>query len=314
MKTKSLLLMAIAALVAMANISCGSDDEEVARGDDPVTLPQPEYAATAVSYEIPVSEVTTADGASLTALNFTESGKAVVEVTTADNSKKYATYDVTIDGSKYIITDEDGEQVGVVETATAQNSPRRASSTTSLMIYIEVTIPGLGTLTFQTAAPVSATKVAETIAATNNTANIARTWTVKTMKLVLEGDVSLAKTEHSGNLKVFADAAQEEGANLTASEMAALSKYIKYVTLDKTGMFAIEYLYGGSEACTWSWADAAQTMIKLNLRVNTEFGNKFLADNSFIHIDLNPSGCVFTLNTTITGSKSYKATMTMVLE
>ena len=138
------------------------------------------------------------------------------------------------------------------------------------------------------------------------------------MNITLEGDVDLAMTENSGNLKRFADEAQKQGADLTADELAELDKTFKSISLDKNGLFSIEYYENkdnsvSSEACTWSWTDEAAQKLKLKLRDGSDFGNKFLSDDTTIKADFNPTGATFTLNTEIKGSKNYKATVTIVL-
>jgi hypothetical protein len=172
----------------------------------------------------------------------------------------------------------------------------------------------LGSLTFNTDNPVDALKKVGSISDSNNTSNIARTWTVSNMNIVLSGDIDLSMIEHSGNLKVFADAAQEAGAGLTADEYKALCKTIKSVTLDKNGMLSLEYTDGGSEVCTWFWSNTEQTKVNLKLRDGSEFGNKFLSDGSTITVDFTPTGCAFSLTTKITGNKTYTTTLTIVLK
>lgn len=305
---KTLLLFGMAAMVAFAFTACGSDGDETPA---PSALPTPVYASTATSFEIDDNLTSTDNTASLKGLNFTESGKAIIEVATV-NGTKYVTYDVKIENGTYTIT-KAGKAMGTVKGFTT-----RSEVEGSLTIDITVEIPGLGSFTFTTDNPVNVTKVTEAIAATGNTEKLARTWKVTQMKLTCEGDISVSKTENSGNLKVFADEAQARGANLTDDEMDKLNKSISGLTLDKTGMFSIEYYdnvakSSESEACTWQWTDANQDKLMLKLR-DSEFGNKFLNSDSHISVNFNASGCTFTLTTDIKGSKNYLATLTIVLK
>lgn len=306
---KYLFFYAVAACVAISCVSCGSDDEDYFPPKTPVALTEPEYASQAATFEIPDDAVQASSGnVCLSSLSFTESGKAVIGVASVEGNK-YVTYNVKIEGNTYTITDDSGKTVGTV-----QSSSTRSSEASSLIINITVNIPGLGTFTFTTDEPVDALKIVGTISTSNNTSNIARTWTIANMNIVLEGDIDLSKIEHSGNLKVFADAAQEAGAGLTEDEYKALCKTIKSVTLDKNGMFSLEYTDGGSEVCTWLWSNTDQTKVNLKLRDGSDFGNKFLSDDSSITVDFTPTGCAFSLATKITGSKTYTATLTIVLK
>ena len=308
---KFLFIFAAAACVALGNISCGSDDSD-SPTPKKVELPAPQYGDQAASYVFPTNPVTV-DGVSLTGINFTESGKAIVEVTLADGTKKYVTYKMQIVGNKYIITNNNGVKVGEFEQNDAAMAPSRSSANITVTFSVEVYIYGLGSFTFTTDGT-TARKVVEEIASTVNTINIARTWTVQEMKLTLEGDVSASVNEKSGRLIVLANEAQKRGADLTEEEMAQFDKTIKGFTLDKNGLFSIEY-DDETEACSWKWTDANQTKLLLQLR-DSEFGNKFLSNNSSIDVMFYVSGaCHFTLATDInTGSKKYKATLLVVMQ
>ena len=163
-----------------------------------------------------------------------------------------------------------------------------------------------------------ATNSPKNAAATTATTNICRTWTVVQMNITLDGDVDLAMTETSGNMKRFADEAQKQGADLTDDELAELNKTFKSISLDKNGLLSIEYYENSdksvsSQACSWSWTDEAVQKLQLRKRDGSTFGNKFLSDDTNIKADFNPTGATFTLDTEIKGSKNYKVTLTIVL-
>jgi hypothetical protein len=315
---KSLFFYAMAACVAISNVSCGGDDD--LSGLPPegtvLTLPVPETASQAAAY---VFETNTANAVKaeagdiiLKGINFTESGKAVIEVL-SNGSAKFVTYNAVLDNGAYTLTDDSGKKIGTVTDNTL-----RGTTGTSLNIEITITVPGIGVITFRPESPAAVQKVVETIAATTATTNVCRTWTVAQMNITLDGEVDLAMTENSGNLKRFADEAQKQGANLTDDEMAQLNKTFKGISLDKNGLFAIEYYENSdkivsSEACSWSWTNEAAQMLQLKMRDGSDFGNKFLTDKTAIKVDFNPTGATFTLNTEIKGSKNYKATLTIVM-
>lgn len=306
---KKLFFLAMAAFVAMSNTSCGSDSNDEGGNDNtPVTLPKPVYADEAVAFTLQKDNVSN-KFVSLTGLNITESGKAVIEVTTDENKKKFVSYDVKIEGDTYTIS-KNGKETGKVKVV---SSASRATPSVNLVINLSVEIPFLGTFTFMTTNPVVAQKVVQTITSTVNTTNIARTWKVQEMKLTCVGDVDFSMTEKSGNLEVFVKEAQDRGANLTKVEEAELSRTIYGITLDKTGMFSIEYGDGTTEVCSWQWTSANQEQLMLKLR-DSEFGNKFLSNKSNIGVKFYAGGCTFTLTTNIVGSKNYKATLVIVMK
>ena len=315
---KILFFYAMAACVAISNVSCGAEDDNsgLPPAGTVITLPEPAAASQAAAYvfETATENAVKSDTGDvlLKGINFTESGKAVIEVL-ANGAAKFVTYNATLANGEYTLTDDSGKVVGTVTESTS-----RGTTAGSLNIDITISIPGVGVVTFNPASPADVQKVVETISATPITTSICRTWTVVQMNITLDGDVDLAMTENSGNLKRFADEAQKQGADLTDDELAELNKTFKGISLDKNGLFSIEYYENSdksisSQACSWSWTDEAAQKLQLKMRDGSDFGNKFLTDNTTIKADFNPTGATFTLNTDIKGSKNYKATVTIVL-
>ena len=318
---KILFLYAMAACVAISIVSCGADDDN--SGLPPtgtvstIKLPEPATASQAAAYvfETTIDNAVKSETGDvlLKGINFTESGKAIIEIL-ANGSAKFVTYNATLSNGEYTLTDDNGNKIGTVTETTSRGS----STGADLNIEITITVPGIGVITFHPESPATVQKLVETIAATNATTNICRTWTVVQMNITLDGDVDLAMTENSGNLKRFADEAQKPGADLTDDELAEVNKTFQGISLDKNGLFSIEYYENSdksisSQACSWSWTDEAAQKLQLKMRDGSDFGNKFLTDNTTIKADFNPNGVTFTLNTDIKGSKNYKATLTIVL-
>lgn len=312
---KSIFILAAAACVALCNISCGSDDDGgSSSGNTPVKLPQPTYSDLAADFAIPVDAVTADgdNGASLTGLNFTESGKAIVEVS-VNGAKKYVTYNYNANGGTYVITDKTGKKVGELKTVQAQ-APTRSTTDITVTFEVEVYFYSSGTsYSFQTDGTV-ARKAIQSIASTDNTVNLARTWVVQEMKMTLEGDVSASINVQGGNLRILGEEAKARGANLTKDELEEMNKVVKGMTLDKNGLFSIEY-DEVTEACSWQWTDANQDKLRIKLR-DSEFGNRFLCENSDVHVKFFVSGvCHFTITTDITTStQKYKATLLVVMK
>ncbi|MBR6444824.1 MAG: hypothetical protein IKS94_00060, partial [Prevotella sp.] len=127
---KKLFFLAMAAFVAMSNTSCGSDSDDGGSGNDntQVTLPKPVYADEAVAFTLQKDNVSN-KFVSLTGLNITESGKAVIEVTTDENKKKFVSYDVKIEGDTYTIS-KNGKETGKVKVV---SSASRATPSVNLV-------------------------------------------------------------------------------------------------------------------------------------------------------------------------------------
>lgn len=303
-------LLYIAAICgAIMNSSCSTEDNPIKIPDEISIFELPEYSDKATEFVIQEGKIV-ADGASLTAINFTESGKAIIEVTKGGRVH-YVTYNASIteDGS-LSITDVNGNKVGSIPSVFS-----RSSENTKITVDLTVIIDGK-TYYFKATDPVDVLKSVQSLVGSNskNTNNVARTWKVASMNIVIEGDVEVSMLERSGNLKVFADAAIDAGAKLTADEYRVLSKTINSITLDKNGLFSIEYTDNSSDACTWRWTNDKQMEFLLEPRKNPQFGNKFVPLNSKITVNFAQSNIVLTLKTDITGSEKYKVTLTFVLK
>ena len=301
--------LAIVACTALLNTSCSSSSTEPpVPQENEGDLPKPTYSEQAVSFEIASDNVKDKSGkASLKAINFTESGKAIFEVKTTAGTK-FVTYGATIDGDIYIVTDANGREIGRLRKLTS-----RAADDVTIEGTITVTINGVE-YTFTISTKATSTSVPPT-AVSRNTNNLARTWQVASMNVVLSGDIDLSKLVVGGNLKEFADAAQEAGANLNAEEMKALSKVVNSMTFNKNGLLSIEYSDASSDGCNWLWASGEkQEYIRLLQRNGAEFGNKFLSDRSVVKVDFTPTSVALTMKTDIRGSKNYSATLTVVLK
>ncbi len=307
---KNFFYLAIAACVALCNISCGSDDG----GGSGEPIKPLEYANQAVAFIVNNGTVTASEGdsnTSLTAMNFTEAGKAVLEIT-ENGQKKFVTYNVKIEGNTYTITDDNGKVIGTV-----QSNVTRGSKSAVININIKITVNGQ-TYTFTTNSA-DATMQYATMTGGNNLATIARTWVVKNMKLTVESAdpdfVSISMTEQSGKLSSFVAEIKKRDTGFSDSDIDKLNKEIKSLTLDQTGMFDIEYTNGGSDVATWSWKGNNYANIALELK-NNEAGNKFIQNNTNITVTLTSKLCNFMFVTQIErrGKEALIGTLQVAME
>ena len=332
---KKYFIFAAVALVALCNVSCSSDDSEPAPYVPQQTvIPEPAAASAATAFAIPTaSQPTATDGTNTTKLqqvDIAESGKTVVKVD-FNGSAKYLTFDskYSKEGNKEIYKlFKDNVQKGTIESTTAAATSRRSLNLGNLKITLIVEIPdangNVTTANFGETTVSNATQIAQ-VAATTNTINICRTWTIEQMTLTLKDNKVSGKskitdftlTEKSGNLKPLADKAQNNNAGLTPDEYDELCKAILGVTLNKAGQLSIEYSTGLTDACLWSWGSSDQTSIELKSEKGEKFGNKFLNEKSRITVifwpvsEGYPNGLAhFIITTTVdTANKNYDATI-----
>lgn len=294
--------------LAVCNVACGSDDDNNGNnnnGNNGKVIPAPVNAANAVAYTIPSnaapaksSDLINKDGvhitANLTGINITESEKAIIEVTTKDDSGntklKYATFDAELNGNIYTIKDG-GKVIGTIEKKPASRT--RGTSNVGLVFNLKFTINSItGVLEFVAEDPITAKAMEEYMSNSDNLTSIARTWKIERMKLTLVFDdkskSDASTTINGGNLTKFIELAEDNGVSLSEKDKADLSKNIASVTLDKNGLFTLTYTNNESDAANWNWvAGSNESKLQIKLK-DKDMGNKFLADNSHVEVQFYP--------------------------
>lgn len=300
---KTFFYLAMAACVTAGFVACGSDDEDYVAPKIDVELPLPAFAAEAQSFDNIANVVSSNAETALTGINFTEAGKAILEI-----AGDYYGYDYAVANGVYTLL-ENGRAIGTVQETTARGT---TSESTTLVITLTITIDGV-TYSFNSDNAEANKVTAVEMISNTNLNNIARTWTVKSMALALDGDVSMMKRYENGDLSQLAKDANENGAGLTADELAELNKTFNSIEFTKYGKFFINYTENGKEnilAADWTSVNFED----FNISKFSE-DNKFIGKGSSIDVAFNEAGgCLFTFNTTITGSKRYNAQLSVVLQ
>lgn len=304
---KTFILIAVAALTALSFTACGSDDADYVPPTYNVELPLPENAANAVAFE-EIKGMTgktsngQATGKKLAGITFTEDGNAIAEV---DGKFVAGTY--TYAAGTYTLAGNIRGTVNVKDDTTKGTS----TENTNLSINITVTIDGQ-TYTFNGDAQADRETATELL--TNvDLNNICRSWTVKNMSLSLSGDVSMMKTYENGDLSQLGVDANENGANLTADELAELNKTVLSIEFTKSMKLFLTYREKGqnvTQCASWTSSDFQEFLVK-----EISEANKFIDQNSTIQVVYNNAGgCTITFFTTIKGSKNYDAQLIINLE
>ena len=242
----------------------------------------------------------TTAGKKLAGITFTEDGNAIAEV---DGKFVAGTY--TYAAGTYTLA---GNIRGTVNDVTTKGT---STENANLSINITVTIDGQ-TYTFNGNAQADRETATELL--TNvDLNNICRSWTVKNMSLSLSGDVSMMKTYESGDLSQLGVDANENGANLTADELAELNKTVLSIEFTKSMKLFLTYREKGqnvTQCASWTSSDFKEFLVK-----EISEANKFIDQNSTIQVVFNNAGgCTITFFTTIKGSKNYDAQLIINLE
>ena len=335
---KSFFFYAALVAVALCTVSCSSDDDDDPISNTSVKLPVPATANQAIAFDIPVgSQPQSTSGEKLKSVNITESAKAVLKIGTTDGDK-FLTFDSRYDANTKTYNLTKGNQAaGTIKMIGLAAAPRRAAIG-NMVVKLNFNMPD------GTAVNFPETNVSDATAPSNpqpapgdNLNNIARTWTVTEMAMTLDGDVDCTVLEAGNNLLPLAKKAQENSAQLKENEYKELCRSIVGLTIDKRGQFSIEYQNAKgrveyfykpgdkvtyidcngrveTEACTWNWASSDQKSIKIDTRAS-DFGNKFLNENSTIGVKFYDSGIAhLTIFTKITGEKNYNAYVDFTLK
>lgn len=294
---KTFIFMAMAAFAAVCFTACGSDDDDYVAPKYNVELPLPQNAKDAVSFEN-IEGMNELDG-----ITFTEAGNAIVEVAGKFVSAKY-----TVANSVYTLT---GAAKGTVTRQAFANSRGTATSPANITIDLEVIVDGQS-YNFTGDAEADAQTATELISNVDLN-NICRKWTFKDMALSLSGQVSMMKTYQSGDLSQLGKDANDNGAGLTAEELAELNKTIVSLEFTKTGKLFFIYKENGkeiTESATWNSSDFLNFIVD-----EISEANKFIDKNSKIQVAYSANGaCTISFFTKITGSKTYDAQLTVNLE
>ena len=294
---KTFIFMAMAAFAAVCFTACGSDDDDYVAPKYNVELPLPQNAKDAVSFEN-IEGMNELDG-----ITFTEAGNAIVEVAGKFVSAKY-----TVANSVYTLT---GAAKGTVKRQAFANSRGTATAPANITIDLEVIVDGQS-YNFNGDATADAQTATELISNVNLN-NICRKWTFKDMALSLSGQVSMMKTYQSGDLSQLGKDANDNGAGLTAEELAELNKTIVSLEFTKTGKLFFIYKENGkeiTESATWNSSDFLNFIVD-----EISDANKFIDKNSKIQVAYSANGaCTISFFTKITGSKTYDAQLTVNLE
>lgn len=294
---KTFIFMAMAAFAAVCFTACGSDDDDYVAPKYNVELPLPQNAKDAVSFEN-IEGMNELDG-----ITFTEAGNAIVEVAGKFVSAKY-----TVANSVYTLT---GAAKGTVTRQAFANSRGTATAPANITIDLEVIVDGQS-YNFNGDATADAQTATELISNVDLN-NICRKWTFKDMALSLSGQVSMMKTYQSGDLSQLGKDANDNGAGLTAEELAELNKTIVSLEFTKTGKLFFIYKENGkeiTESATWNSSDFLNFIVD-----EISDANKFIDKNSKIQVAYSANGaCTISFFTKITGSKTYDAQLTVNLE
>lgn len=313
---KNFFYLALVALVTMGMTACSSDDEDEVVKPDPVNLPHPANAEKAVEYILPTAmnaqNSTTGnaeEAPSLKGINFSESGKIVLELLSADGGKRtYVTDNATLSGNVFTMS---GNRVKGTITTGVNSARSRATSTEGMEIDITVTVSVDETVTYSTGGEVVTVTTNRTATGDEVMDRLARTWSVTGAILDLKSKKKNIKAyeEFDSNSQGYFDLRQvreeaiAQDVKLSEDEKAEFERTVKNITITKSNLFIIEYTDHEADVAEWAWNDADKTSVRIVLK-DGEMGNKFFNNDTKIAIAFNGNRCNLKMNTDLSDNEN----------
>lgn len=271
---KSLILLALSALMIPAFIACNKDDS---KDENAAKFEAPKFQKSA-------QKLTLKDG-DIKSIEFTESGRYIMEkVVTKAEESVFFTGTFTINGTTYTLS---GDFKGTVEV-----------SGTGTNVTVTVSEDG------QAAVTVSAEAEEPTSDDT-----VFRTWTIDNLRIKVTGgdlkDAGVSYTTSNGaDLDEIAQYLKDNGVNFNAEEYKGYN--IKTITVSGCGGFIVEFT--GAEAYVGS-SNVSSTSFSYDFTVGTGGSNLINAKGNG-SIGYVKDICVLTLNGTIKGeTKQYNVVL-----
>lgn len=271
---KSLILLALSALMIPAFIACNKDDS---KDENAAKFEAPKFQKSA-------QKLTLKDG-DIKSIEFTESGRYIMEkVVTKAEESVFFTGTFTVNGTTYTLS---GDFKGTVEV-----------SGTGTNVTVTVSEDG------QAAVTVSAE--AEEPASDDT---VFRTWTIDNLRIKVTGgdlkDAGVSYTTSNGaDLDEIAQYLKDNGVNFNAEEYKGYN--IKTITVSGCGGFIVEFT--GAEAYVGS-SNVSSTSFSYDFTVGTGGSNLINAKGNG-SIGYVKDICVLTLNGTIKGeTKQYNVVL-----
>jgi len=322
---KNFLYLSVAVMTAMASMcmmACGDDDDEVAK-PNPVTLTLPTNAEHAVQYKLasamPATSTTgdeVQDAPELTSINFTESGKLLLELRNPKDGKlSYIMEDATFRNNVYSVNSRRvSGTIGLVKNSA------RTRATDGLVINITVTYTVEETIAYTTGDETVTVTTTTTITGDEAMDRLARTWKILGVILDLKSDTKNIKAYEEFNsrggmfyLEDVLKEALDQGISLSDNDKEKFKRIVESVTFTKTGIFTIDYNDGGEDVASWTWSNADKTAFKILLK-DEDMGNKFIADNTNISVAFSDTRCNMKLETTVKDNSNTEWIVAMTLK
>lgn len=317
---KYFFYLSLAVITATCMTACGDDEDDAAQ-PAPVTLKTPANAEKAVQYSLQTAleASSSEDVPALQGLNFTESGKMLLELRNPEDGKlSYIMEDATLAGNVYTLN---GSKARGTVTVVTNGARSRATGTDQLIIDLSVTYSTTSTVTY-TSGNTTVTVTTTTISTGDEAMDrLARTWKISGAILDLRSKTKDIKAyeefDSRGGLFYLEDVlaeALDQNVNLSPSEQEEFKRVVKSVTITKSGVLTVDYADGTEDVAGWQWANTEKTAIRITLK-DEEMGNKFFSNDSKITVAFSDTRCNLKLDTSVkdNSNSNWEVSLTLKL-
>ena len=309
---KKFLYLAMVAFAATAFIACGSDDDDSGGGSNdngkkPVTIQPAKMANVAGKYDLKEPVKSDNSDFELKSVEIMDGGQVSFERRNPSTNKvEVIVADVEMKGNTGTIKGSSRVQ----GTFTLEPLPG-TKAIESNRITLNITINGEPYIT-EEGSPAECVLKSVLDSQGGVLDYVAQKFQVNGMIIDLKGDVKAFKELSSANLAEIAKIAQDNGANLTQSEMDSFNKVISFVSVSRYGTIDIVYSDGKCDSGSWNWLNNQADKMNLWLK-DKGMGNKFIPENTTIDLEFSGNQCAMKLHAEITGSKNYTASLTLIM-
>lgn len=310
--TKKFLYLAMVAFAATAFVACGSDDDDGGNnnnnnGKEPVTIKPAKMADVAGKYKLQEPLKSDNSPFELKSVEIMDGGQVSFEMQNPSTGKvEVIVADVEMKGNTGTIKGNSRVQ----GTFTLEPIPG-TKAIESNSITLNITINGEPYIT-EEGSPAECVLEAVLDSQGGVLDYVAQKFAVNGMIIDIKGDVKAYANLKSANLYEIAQIAQDNGANLTQSEMDSFKKVISFISVSRYGTIDIVYSDGKCDSGSWNWLNNQADKMNLWLK-DKGMGNKFIPENTTIDLDFSGKQCSMKLHAKITGSKEYEASLAFIM-
>ena len=301
----SFIIMAV--MTAMCFTACSNKDDDDSNQKSIIVKPkyydrEKGIACIIDEFESPIA---LSNGYKLHSIEFTESGRAYINVEKDGNRTVYNAF-FTYDDENQEYTIKGDLILGKIKVQSTL-----ASTTEKFLVSITIKTES-GTVLAEVDSE-TAINAVKTVGDMVGDVDIISSWSVRGIVINVDGDYNFFREFPNGDLDTIRKYAEKEhNVKFTDDEKEKLSKVIQYVSVS-TKHITIDYADGTSDVAEWDWAGSSLDIKKF---LEEGMGNKFIVADRAVKIEFNkPKAYLNIVFSAVIndGDKNYNSSLTLRL-